>query len=571
MATIKMDWQKNLLLAGMVAVVIMLIMRWDKFQQEHQAMATPAQTTSVQTIANVTGNADAGNNALLDIPVAIVSDANKAESPATTNEKTLSSIITVSTNSLLVDISTLGGNIVKVSLPKYFAHVDTPEQPFVLINNTQSETYTLQSGLVGENGTDTAGQPQFSTSAQSFTLAEGEDSLTVDLVLEQEHASITKRFIFHNDQYWVDVEYIIDNKGDEPWQGNLYAQIKRDNRVPSTTSGIGMKPFLGAALTTEDKHYAKYSFDDIQDGDFKTQVTVTGGWISMVQHYFISAWIPDPKTVNHYNLRELGTSDLYMLGFISDPITVPAHSQASISAKFYAGPKDTEALEALSPYLDLTVDYGWLWWIAKPLFTLLKFIQSYIGNWGVSIILLTVCIKAVFFKLSATSYRSMARMRKLSPKIAELKERYGDDRQKMSQETMKLYKTEKVNPLGGCLPMLIQMPVFLALYWMLMESVELRHTAFLWMNDLSVKDPLFILPVLMGFTMWLTMRLSPPPPDPMQAKIMQFMPVGMTFMFLWFPAGLVLYWVTNNTLSFIQQRIITHQIENEDKKSPKAA
>lgn len=569
-----MDWQKNLLLAGMAAVVILLIIRWDKFQQEHQAIAAPTQSVASSTVNNISSE-----NNLLDIPEAITAGSTETEGSVITHKTADSQIVTVATNTLLVDINTKGGDIVKVSLPKYFAHVDTPEQPFVLIDNSPNKTYILQSGLVGKNGTDTsAGRPQFSVSARQFSLPDGEQSLAVDLVLEQDNATITKRFIFHRDQYWVNVEYIIDNKSDTPWQGNLYAQIKRDDIVPSTTSGIGMKPFLGPAITTREKHYQKFTFEEIQDGDFKTKISVnndwasiTGGWVSMVQHYFISAWIPDPETTNHYNLRQLGTSNLYMMGFTGDPISVAAHSTSTISAKFYAGPKDTKTLETLSPYLDLTVDYGWLWWIAKPLFTLLKYIQSFVSNWGISIILLTVCIKAVFFKLSATSYRSMARMRKLSPKMAELKERYGDDRQKMSQETMKLYKTEKVNPLGGCLPMLIQMPVFLALYWMLMESVELRHTAFLWMNDLSVKDPIFILPVLMGFTMWLTMRLNPAPPDPMQAKIMQFMPVGMTFMFLWFPAGLVLYWVTNNTLSFIQQRIITRQIDNEDKKPPKAA
>lgn len=559
MAVTKMDWQKNLLLAGMAAVVILLIMRWDKFQQEHQSIASPVQSAiSVNSIGT-------NENNLLDIPEAITSSESTVKNADAHIVKSGASIITVSTNTLIVDINTTGGDIVKVSLPKHFAHIDTPDEPFVLINNTPSETYILQSGLVGKNGTDTnEARPVFSSSAKNYTLAEGQESLQVDLTTTQNNTTITKRFTFHDNSYAVDLEYIIDNKSDAPWQANLYGQIKRDDHEPTTSSGIGMKPFLGAALTTEEKHYKKFTFDDLEDESFKTDIT--GGWVSMVQHYFISAWIPNAETTNHYNIRRLGSSSLYMMGFTSETTTVAAHSQGKIQAQFYAGPKDTKTLETISPYLDLTVDYGWLWWLAKPLFTLLKYIQGFVTNWGVAIILLTVCIKAVFFKLSATSYKSMARMRKLSPKMAELKERFGDDRQKMSQETMKLYKTEKVNPLGGCLPMLVQMPVFLALYWMLMESVELRHTAFLWMNDLSVKDPIFILPVLMGFTMWLTMRLSPAPPDPMQAKIMQFMPIGMTFMFLWFPAGLVLYWVTNNTLSFIQQKIITRQIDNEDKK-----
>jgi YidC/Oxa1 family membrane protein insertase len=284
----------------------------------------------------------------------------------------------------------------------------------------------------------------------------------------------------------------------------------------------------------------------------------------MVQHYFISAWIPDAASQNTYHLRKLGDNDLYLMGFTGKVNDVAPGTQGSITANFYAGPKDTERLEQISPYLDLTVDYGWLWWVAKPLFWVLKFIHNLVGNWGLAIIGLTLCVKLLFFKLSATSYKSMAKMRKLAPKMAELKERLGDDRQKFSQEMMKMYKTEKVNPFGGCLPLLIQMPVFLALYYVLMESVELRHSPFFgWILDLSVKDPYFVLPIIYGITMYFMQKLNPQPTDPMQARIMQMLPLIFTFMFLWFPAGLVLYWVTNNTLSIIQQYIITKQIDAE--------
>jgi YidC/Oxa1 family membrane protein insertase len=287
----------------------------------------------------------------------------------------------------------------------------------------------------------------------------------------------------------------------------------------------------------------------------------------MVQHYFISAWIPDANTTNTYRLGKSSNSNLYILGFTSNAIEIAPSSKSSIKSSFYAGPKDTEKLEKISPHLDLTVDYGWLWMIAKPLFWLLKSIHGFVGNWGLAIIGLTFAVKAVFFHLSATSYKSMAKMRKLAPKMQEIKERYGDDRQKMSQETMKLYQTEKVNPLGGCLPMLIQMPVFLALYWVLQESVELRHAPFfLWIADLSIKDPFFVLPIIYGITMWFMQKLNPQPADPMQARIMQMLPLVFTFMFLWFPAGLVLYWVTNNSLSMLQQYIITKQIDNTSHK-----
>lgn len=555
MAKIKMDWQKNLLLAAMAAVVIMLIMRWDDYQQS---------LVPTEPVAATSANADSS------IPTG-VSD-NTGDVPSLTppkgdavSEQPVASqqAISVVTDSLEVSIDTRGGDITRVALPRHYAHIDTPNQPFVLIHSTAGHTYTVQSGLVGKNGTDSAkGRPTFTTAATQYELQEGQDSLEVDLTLTQNDVTITKRFTFHRGEYRVDVDYLIDNNSAAPWQASLYGQIKRDSHEPNSDTGIGMKPFVGAALTTNDERYKKFDFDDLQDKTFTTKIQ--GGWVSMVQHYFISAWIPNAESQNNFFLRQQGNNDLYLMGFTSEAVTVAAQSQGEIHSEFYAGPKNTTKLEEISSYLDLTVDYGWLWWLAKPLFAVLDYIHGIIGNWGLAIIAVTIIIKAFFFKLSATSYRSMARMRKLAPKMKELKERYGDDRQKMSQETMKLYKTEKVNPLGGCLPMLVQMPVFLSLYWVLMESVELRHTPFLWIPDLSVKDPIFVLPLLMGFTMWLTMRLSPTPPDPMQAKIMQFMPVVFTAMFLWFPAGLVLYWVTNNTLSFLQQMYITKQIEKED-------
>ncbi|WP_020208594.1 membrane protein insertase YidC [Gilvimarinus chinensis] len=547
-----MDWQKNLLLAAMAAVVIMLIMRWDDFQQAKIA----SQPVQAQASASATGD--------IPNPIASASDVPQStDSSEASSQQASEQNIQVNTDTLHVRINTKGGDVTHVALPQHYAEIDTPDQPFVLIENNASETYSLQSGLIGQNGTDSSsGRPVFSSEATEYSLAEGADTLVVDLTHQQDSATITKRFTFYRGEYRVEVDYLVQNTGDQPWQASLYGQIKRDSHEPYAGTGFGMQPFVGAALTTNDERYKKFSFDDLEDESFKTQIT--GGWVSMVQHYFISAWIPDQQQTNNYFLRQQGNQDLFLMGFTSAPLVVAPGQSGTIKSQFYAGPKDTEKLEQIAPYLDLTVDYGWLWWLAKPLFSVLDWIYGLIGNWGLAIILLTVLIKAVFFKLSATSYRSMARMRKLAPKMKELKERYGDDRQKMSQETMKLYRDEKVNPLGGCLPMLIQMPVFLALYWVLMESVELRHTPFLWIPDLSVKDPIFILPLLMGFTMWLTMRLNPEPPDPMQAKIMQFMPVVFTVMFLWFPAGLVLYWVTNNTLSFLQQMVITRQIEKAD-------
>jgi YidC/Oxa1 family membrane protein insertase len=560
MAVSKMDWQKNILIAGILAVLFTLAIRWNSFQEQHPLVTIKA-ISSAETVAPIS-----------DVPAAI--------SPAVTAQKdsiapSSSSIIKagtvkITTDSLLVEIDALGGDIVKVSLPRHSADIKTPNVPFVLIDNNAEHTYIAQSGLVGANGTDTAeGRPTFSVEKNEYVLENGQDKLVVDLNLQQYQVKITKRYTFTRGQYLVAVEYLIDNQSSNKWTGNFYAQIKRDSKEFAKVNALSMKPFLGAAITTPEKKYQKFTFANLNESkEFKA--TVEGGWVSMVQHYFISAWIPDAKTTHNFHLRKLGDKDIYLLGFTSNAVSVEPNSQSSIKANFYAGPKDTESLEKISPYLDLTVDYGWLWMIAKPLFWLLKMIHGFVGNWGLAIIGLTFTVKAVFFHLSATSYKSMAKMRKLTPKMQELKERYGDDRQKMSQETMKLYQTEKVNPLGGCLPMLIQMPVFLALYWVLMESVELRHAPFfLWINDLSVLDPYFVLPIIYGITMWFMQKLNPQPADPMQARIMQMLPLVFTFMFLWFPAGLVLYWVTNNTLSMLQQYLITHQIENAGTKSKK--
>ena len=553
MAVIKMDWQKNLLIAAILATLLMLVIRWHEFQEN-----LPTQTP-VATQATTNNSAiPTASVASSDIPVA-------ANTPAEAEKTTLAStqLISVKTDSFDLVINPLGGDIVQLALPRHFLKLDTPDQPFVLLDNRNNHTYLAQSGLIGANGTDTVqGRPLFSSEKTEYTLTEGEQQLVVDLLLQQGQVTITKRFTFTRGDYLINVEYLIDNKSPNTWSAQLYGQIKRDSQNFVKVSALEMNPFLGAAITTPDEKYKKITFADLAEKEEK--IGVQGGWVAMIQHYFISAWIPAADSQNTYHLRKLGDNDLYLMGFTGKVNEVAPGTQGSISAGFYAGPKDTERLEQISPYLDLTVDYGWLWWVAKPLFAVLKWIHSLVGNWGLAIIGLTLIVKALFFKLSATSYKSMAKMRKLAPKMAEMKERYGDDRQKFSQEMMKMYKTEKVNPFGGCLPLLIQMPVFLALYYVLMESVELRHSPFFgWILDLSVKDPYFVLPIIYGVTMYFMQKLNPQPTDPMQARIMQMLPLIFTFMFLWFPAGLVLYWVTNNSLSILQQYIITKQIDAE--------
>jgi YidC/Oxa1 family membrane protein insertase len=316
---------------------------------------------------------------------------------------------------------------------------------------------------------------------------------------------------------------------------------------------------LGAALTQPDERYTKLSFSDLNDEPFSKRLPA--GWVAILQHYFVSAWIPSQQASHDYFASQLSNGD-NVIGYKNQNVDIAPGSAATITQTLYVGPKDQVALAALAENLDLVIDYGWLWWLAQPLFWLLTLIQQFVINWGLAIIALTIVIKLIFFRLSAASYKSMAKMRTVQPKIQSIRDQYADDKAKQQQAMMELWKKEKINPMGGCLPMLIQMPVFIALYWVLLESVELRHAPFiLWIEDLSAMDPYFVLPILMGISMWLMQRLNPAPPDPMQAKIMMYMPIAFTFLMMWFPAGLVLYWLCNNLLSFAQQYVVTRQIE----------
>ena len=563
-----MDWQRYTLLGAIAVVAILLINEWGEFQERNrpvvsqETIASTPEPSVLETEA-VVPNTDNG-----DIPTAPTVIATPKEPVVAAHA---SQLIEVTTDTLSVLIDSHGGDLVKVALLNHLANLDESEDPFILLNRTDATTYIAQSGLIGPNATDKAsGRPIFSSQQRNYKLADGQDQLNVDLQYQQGEVLITKRFTFNRGDNLVQLQYLIDNRSAETWQASLFGQIKRDSHNPVKVDGFGMQPYLGAALTTTEDNYKKLDFSDLADEDLVRKggftTTLTGGWVAMVQHYFLSAWVPDANLENRYTLKK-SRGDIYLLGFTSPSVTVSPGEQGVLSASFYAGPKNIYRLEDIAPHLDLTVDYGWLWLIAKPLFIVLNYIYQFLGSWGWSIIVLTVIIKAIFYPLSATSYKSMAKMRKFAPEMQRMKDLYGDDRQKMSQEMMKLYRKEKINPMSGCLPILIQMPVFISLYWVLMESVELRHTPFLgWIEDLSVKDPLFILPVIMGITMYIQQKLNPTPPDPTQARIMQMMPIVFTFMFLWFPAGLVLYWVVNNALSIAQQYMITREIESADAK-----
>ncbi len=551
-----MDVIRSLLIGVIAVLSFMLLTEWVSFK-EARVPAAPPPSVSNQPIADMELPATPDNTAAEDIPVV------NSPAPAVTPELVAKQTITVSTDILQLQIDLAGGDITEVALFDFPARIENPDVPFLLLEDNQRRSYIAQSGLIGEQGIDSGGRARFQAEAPKFVLAEGADELVVDLrAITDDDIDITKRFTFTRGDYLVRVEYLISNNSTERWQANLFGQIKRDSSGdPSEelSSGMGMVPFLGAATTLPDERFAKYDFEDMQEKPLKEKVA--GGWIAMIQHYFLSAWIPDANQTHNYSTRAT-TSGFNIAGFVSPAITVDPGQQGRVAAEFYAGPKDQYRLAEISEYLDLSVDYGWLWWIAQPLFWLLIQIFDVVNNWGVAIILLTVLIKAAFFKFSAISYRSMANMRRVQPQLQSIRERYSEDKQKQSQEMMNLYRKEKINPLAGCLPILVQMPVFIALYWVLMESVELRQAPFIgWIQDLSVMDPYFILPLIMGASMWFQQKLAPPPPDPMQAKIMQWMPIVFTFFFLWFPAGLVLYWVTNNLLSIAQQWYITRQIE----------
>ena len=566
-----MDLQRTLLIGAIAALSFMLLTEWVAFKDAR--IATTVQETSriisdTDDMPSALPEPNLDSRASLEDDIPAAPEQTQIDAPTETKPPaptTISSsrIIQIHTDVLQMAIDLDGGDIIELSLPKYLAELDNPNKPFVLLEDNESLIYVAQSGLIGENGIDSSERAKYTSTANRYSLTEGLDALTVDLIWEGNgDLKITKRLNLRRGDYLIDVEYLVENNSSERWQANMFGQIKRQSGPPplATDNAMGMQPFLGVALTQPDDRFTKFTFEDLTEETFKAPLP--GGWVAMVQHYFLSAWIPNPDQTNTYSAR-VTKSGFNIAGFTSPPLVLDPGKSGNIGAGFYAGPKDQYRLKEISPYLDLSVDYGWLWWIAQPLFWLLTNIHAFVGNWGVAIILLTVLIKGAFFKLSAASYRSMANMRRVQPKLVALREQFADDKQKQSQAMMELYKKEKINPMGGCLPILVQMPVFIGLYWMLMESVELRHAPFiLWIKDLSVMDPYFVLPLMMGASMFYMQKLNPPPPDPMQAKIMQWMPVMFTFFFLWFPAGLVLYWVVNNLLSMAQQYVITRQIEN---------
>ena len=552
-----MDVKRLLLLIPLAVLAYLLVVQWNQDYGQPDYDSTPEMTQRSNAVPS--SDVDDGNG--LAVPSSSPQQSAVSEAiPGDTESETSSrDFIAVTTDVLDVRIDPHGGDIVYAALPQHKLTLDS-DRNYVLLSDNDSRSYVARSGLQLDGQ---ASRIAFTPENSEYRLGDNDDELSVDLTAEVNGVDVIKRLTFERGSYAVDVNYYLANNTDAPVSARFIGQLARDNSPdPSSGVAMGMNSYLGAAYSTPDARYEKIDFGDIQSRSFENR-EAQGGWIAIIQHYFVSAWAPQQDQQNLYYVTT-DSSNRNVVAFAGPTSSIAAEGEATLGATLYMGPKVQDNLEQVAPNLRLTVDYGWLWFIANPLFWLLDNIHDIVGNWGWSIVLLTVLVKTILFPLSAKAYKSMARMRKLGPEMQRLKEMYGDDRQKMSQEMMKFYQKEKINPLGGCLPILIQMPVFIALYWMLLESVELRHAPFMfWIQDLSVKDPYFILPILMGISMFIQQMLNPTPPDPMQAKIMKMLPIIFTFFFLWFPAGLVIYWVVNNIISVAQQYYITRKIEND--------
>lgn len=519
---------------------------WSAWQHDYASSAvTSTVTANTATLGAVTAPATVAGSALTPSPM-------QTQVVTTVPEQRL---IKVQTDVLDLAIDSLGGNIVSAKLLKYPMELHQPA-PVQLLNSDAQNFYVTQSGLIS-NGKDLTSQTQCQSAARSYTLQPGQKNLVVKLACNQAGMVINKTFAFAPNNYAIDLNYEIINQSGKAWNGQFYAELKR--KAPEKSSGFfKISTYSGAAISSAEKPYEKVDFSDMAKTPLNRDIQ--GGWLALEQRYFLSAWVPD-NTKTHRYFSSAAADQIYGIGMM-DNVALNAGEKTQIKTDLYIGPEIAKNLQAVAPNLDRTVDYGWLWFVSIALFWVMQQIYKIIGNWGWSIILVTILIKLAFYKLSETSFRSMAKMKDLAPKMQALKERYGDDKQKMSQATMEMYRKEKINPLGGCLPIVIQIPVFIALYYVLIYAVELRHAPFMWwIHDLSAKDPFYVLPILMGISMFIQQKMTPASPDPMQAKMMMMLPVVFTVFFLSFPSGLVLYWFVNNCLTVLQQWHINRRLE----------
>jgi len=547
-----MDTQRIILL---LIFSFSLVMLWEAWQRHSAPPTVPEQAGKP---APVTPAPSMAVPAVPAVPAAAPTAPNAPE----VNAK--AALATVRTDLFVAQVSSQGGDIVSMDLTGYRATEDK-QRNFRLLDSGEKHVYLAQTGLIG------IGLPNhrtvFSLAPGTYELKPGEQTLQLRLdAPESNGIRVSKLLTFRRGSYAIEVAYEIVNGGSNPLGAHAYFQLTRDGVAPPSETST-MSTFTGAAVYTDVGKFQKMTFEDLAKGSVKFETTADNGWIGIVQHYFVAAWLPPGKGQREFYARPVG-GGLYSAGVILPVSGIAPGSRGTIAATLYAGPQEQDKLAALAPGLDLVVDYGWLTVIAAPIFWVLQWLHRLVGNWGWSIILLTVLIKLMFFPLSAASYKSMARMRVVTPKMMKIKEMFGNDRARMNQEMMALYKKEKINPLGGCLPIVIQIPVFISLYWVLLASVEMLGAPWvLWIHDLSTKDPYYVLPLIMGATMFVQTKLNPTPPDPIQAKVMLAMPIVFTVMFLFFPAGLVLYWTVNNVLSIAQQWQITRMIESGGKAS----
>ena len=535
-----MDSRRGLL------VIALLFMSFIVYQQWQLDYHTPKPVVTEQA-----------KTAVSDVPSSANSNAN-----AVVNEtQTKGNVITLENDVFRLQINTVGGDVVGSELLKYDAELDS-KTPFVLLQNTPQHTYVAQSGLIGKDGIDTkSGRAVYQVEGSSFKLAEDQNELVVPFTFQRDGVTYRKVFVLKRGQYDVAVNYEINNQSDKAIEVEPYGQLRHS--LVDSSGSVAMPTYTGGAYSSSETNYKKYSFSDMENANLS--INTKAGWVAILQHYFVSAWIPNQDADNQLYTLTDKANNIGSIGYRGPVTVIQPNSTETLTSKLWTGPKLQNEMGEVANHLDLTVDYGWAWFIAKPLFWLLTFIQKLVHNWGLAIICVTLVVKAILYPLTKAQYTSMAKMRMLQPKLQEMRERFGEDRQRMSQEMMKLYKDEKVNPLGGCLPLLLQMPIFIALYWTFMEAVELRHAPFFgWIQDLSAQDPYYILPILMGASMFLLQKMSPTPvADPMQQKIMNFMPLIFMVFFLWFPAGLVLYWLVSNLITIIQQQLIYRGLEKK--------
>ena len=543
-----LEVRRILLLAalGFIALII-----WQTWQREYPSQAV------LNSAGEIVQQVDQNGEFVPQYPEQIHPVVNHQQSH--TIEMNSSSLISVKTDVFDIAIDPNNGKIVKGSLLKYTQTVKT-EKPVQLLTSDEDNYYVAMSGLSDSN-------VKYHSNKQRYQMLPEQNNLIVTLNgRTKQGVNVTKTLTFHRGSYQINVDYTIKNITESPWSGNFFYQFSRKDIKQKSHGLFDFRPtYLSAAFSYPDKPFDKYKFKKLADTSFSKNVE--GGWVAMLQHYFVGAWVPEKQERYHY-YTHMSDTGLYTAGFVGPKVEVKSGATLKkvAATKLYLGPELLKQLKQTAPHLELTIDYGWLWMISSFLFKVMKYIHMLVGNWGWSIIILTIIIKLAFYPLSATSYRSMSNMKRLQPQLTALKERYGDDRQKFSQAMMELYRKEGLNPLsgigGGCFPMLVQIPVFIALYWVLLESVELRQAPFmLWIQDLAAKDPYYVLPVIMGATMLLQQRLSPAPPDPTQAKVMMMMPIVFTFLFVSFPAGLVLYWVINNSFGIVQQWYVMRQFD----------